>query len=131
VHKVIKNFFSFFGQMQERTLLIVALVWSLIGLFILLVLASFSQPPQLNISQLNDKIGKVVVLNADVASVGYNKDTAFLMLNDSTGEISAVFFGSPKYEIIVGDKVAIKGKVQLYKGEIEIVVQELSCLTCQ
>jgi uncharacterized membrane protein YhaH (DUF805 family) len=76
VHKVIKNFFSFFGQMQERTLLIVALVWSLIGLFILLVLASFSQPPQLNISQLNDKIGKVVVLNADVASVGYNKDTA-------------------------------------------------------
>jgi DNA/RNA endonuclease YhcR with UshA esterase domain len=131
VHKVIKNFFSFFGQMQERTLLIVALVWSLIGLFILLVLASFSQPPQLNISQLNDKIGKVVVLNADVASVGYNKDTAFLMLNDSTGEISAVFFGSPKYEIIAGDKVAIKGKVQLYKGEIEIVVQELSCLTCQ
>jgi DNA/RNA endonuclease YhcR with UshA esterase domain len=117
--------------MQERTLLIVALVWSLIGLFILLVLASFSQPAQLTINQLGDKVGKVVIVNANVASVGYNKDTAFLMLNDSTGEISAVFFGNPKYEIIEGDKVAIKGKVQLYKGEIEIVVQELSCLTCQ
>jgi DNA/RNA endonuclease YhcR with UshA esterase domain len=117
--------------MQERTLLIVALVWSLIGLFILLVLASFSQPPQLNISQLNDKIGKVVVLNANIASVDYKQDTVFLSLEDSTGNIPAVFFGSPKYEIIVGDSVAVKGKVQLYKGEIEIVVQELSCLTCQ
>ncbi|MCX6775023.1 MAG: OB-fold nucleic acid binding domain-containing protein [DPANN group archaeon] len=117
--------------MQERTLLIVALVWSLIGLFILLVLASFAQPPQPTISQLGDNVGKVVVLNANVTSIDYKQDTVFFSLEDSTGNISAIFFGNPKYEIIVGDYVAVKGKVQLYKGDVEIVVQELSCLTCQ
>jgi DNA/RNA endonuclease YhcR with UshA esterase domain len=117
--------------MKENKFLIIALVWSLIGLFILLVLASFSQPPQLTISQLNDKIGKVVVLNVNIVSVDYKQDTVFLSLEDSTGSIPAIYFGNPKYEIIVGDSVAVKGKVQLYKGDVEIVVQELSCLTCQ
>ena len=117
--------------MKEHKFLIIALIWSLIGLFILLVLATFSQPPQLTISQLNDKVGKVVILNANVASVDYKQDTVFLSLEDSTGSIPAIFFGNPKYEIIAGDSVAVRGKVQMYKGELEIVVQELSCLTCQ
>ncbi len=117
--------------MKENKFLIIALVWSLIGLFILLVLASFSQPPQPTISQLGDNVGKVVVLNANVTSVNYKQDTVFLTLEDLTGSIPAIYFGNPKYEIIIGDFVAVKGKVQLYKGDVEIVVQELSCLTCQ
>jgi DNA/RNA endonuclease YhcR with UshA esterase domain len=95
------------------------------------VLASFSQPQQLTISLLENNVGKVVVLNANVASVDYKQDIVFLNLEDSTGNIPAIFFGNPKYEIIVGDSIAVKGKVQMYKGELEIVVQELSCLTCQ
>jgi len=103
----------------------------LIGLFILMLIANYSQPTQLSISQLEDKVGKIVSVTATVNSASYKEDVVFLTLKDPTGKISAVFFGSPKEDIIEGDEVAVKGKVQLYKGELEIVIQELICLSCQ
>ena len=117
--------------MKERVLLVIALVWSLIGLFILMLIANYSEPPQLSVSQLEDKVGKIVAVNAEVDSISYKQDTVFLTLKDSTGTIAGVFFGNPKYEIIESDSVAVKGKVQLYKGDLEIVIQELVCLSCQ
>ena len=117
--------------MRERTFLIIAVIWSLVGLFVLLLLASFAQPPQLKISDLEQNVGKIVQLNnVSVSAISYGKDTVFLKLRDSTGEISAVYFGTPEYEIIENDAVAVKGKVQLYKGNIEIVIQELACWSC-
>ena len=118
--------------MQERTFTVIALIWSLVGLFVLLLLASYSQPPQVKINELEGNIGKIVVLeNVSVSSISYKEDTVFLKLKDSTGEISAVFFGAPKYEIIKNDNITVKGKVQLYKGDLEIVIQELACLSCK
>ena len=117
--------------MEERTFLVIAVIWSLVGLFILLLLANFTQPPQLSIAELENNIGKIVVLNdTSVSSVSYKSDAVFMTLEDSTGNISAVYFGNPKYEIIKNDKVAVTGKVQLYKGNIEIIIQELACLSC-
>mgnify|MGYP006266501385 CR=1 FL=1 len=111
--------------------LIIAVIWSLIGLFALLLLANFAQPPELKISDLDSNVGKIVALNnVSVSSVSYKSDVVFMTLRDSSGEISAVFFGNPKYEIIENDMVAVKGKVQLYKGNTEIVIQELACLSC-
>ena len=75
-------------------------------------------------------VGKIVSVSADVSSIDYKEDTVFLKLRDSSGEISAVYFGNPKYEIISGDSVAVKGKVQLYKGDLEIIIQDLACLSC-
>jgi RecJ-like exonuclease len=118
--------------MKEKKFLIVALVWSLIGLFALLLLANFAKPPTLSIADLEQNIGKIVQLNnVSINSISYSKDAVFLELKDFSGEIKAVYFGRPKYEIIVGDIVAIKGKVQLYKGDCEIVIQELTCLSCK
>lgn len=117
--------------MRERTFLIIAVIWSLVGLFVLLLLASFAQPPQLKISDLGQNVGKIVSVSANVSSISYKSDTVFLKLRDSTGEIDAVYFGNPKYEIVEKDKVTVKGKVQLYKGDLEIVIQELACSSCK
>jgi len=117
--------------MRERTFLIIAVIWSLIGLFVLLLLASFAEPPKLNVSELESQIGKIVELDAvNVASISYKEDAVFLTLEDSTGKISAVYFGNPKYEIIENDRIAVKGKVQLYKGDLEIIIEDLACLSC-
>ena len=118
--------------MKERTFLIIAAIWSLVGLFVLLLLGSFAQPPIVKISDLQNNIGKIVQLNdARVSSISSHEGTVFLTLEDSTGKIDAVYFGSPTYEIIEDDVVAVKGKVQLYKGDLEIVIQELACLSCK
>ena len=118
--------------MEERTFIIVALLWALLGLFILLLLANFSQPPQVQISGLEDKVGKVVQLNSvSVESINYKEDAVFLKLNDSTGTILGVYFDKPPFDLVAKDVVAVKGKVQLYKGDLEIVIGELRCLSCQ
>ncbi len=117
--------------MQERTFLIIAVIWSLIGLFVLLLLASFAEPPKLAVSELEGQVGKIVELDAvNVTSVSYKEDTIFLKLEDSTGKISAVYFDKPKFDLIENDVVSVRGKVQLYKGDLEIIIQELICLSC-
>jgi DNA/RNA endonuclease YhcR with UshA esterase domain len=95
-----------------------------------LLLANFAQPPQLKVSDLENNVGKIIVLDANVSSASYKSDAVFMTLKDSTGQISAVYFGNPKYEIIKGDVISVKGKVQLYKGDLEIIIQELTCLSC-
>jgi DNA/RNA endonuclease YhcR with UshA esterase domain len=117
--------------MQERTFLLLAVLWSLIGLFILILLVNFAQPSVLQISDLEENVGKIVQLdNLAVASVSYKTDTVFLTLEDPTGKMSAVYFDKPKFDLLKGDLVSVRGKVQLYKGNLEIVIQELICLSC-
>ncbi|MEM2874327.1 MAG: OB-fold nucleic acid binding domain-containing protein [Candidatus Nanoarchaeia archaeon] len=118
--------------MRDRTFVIIALIWSLVGLFLLLLIANFAQPPQLKISELEGKIGKVVQLSPVVVeSISYKSDVVFLKLNDSTGTILGVYFDEPPFDLVAKDIVSVKGKVQMYKGELEIVIGELKCLSCQ
>jgi len=117
-------------MMQEYRLLAIALIWSVAGLMILLLLAIYAEPQQLQIAGLETEIGKIVAVTAEVESVSYKEDTFFMTLSDNTGKIKTVFFGNPSSEIIRGDSVAVKGKIQLYRGNLEIVIQELRCLSC-
>src|SRR3990172_2177797 len=117
-------------MMQEHRLLAIALIWSVAGLMILLLLAIYAEPQQLQIAGLETEIGKIVAVTAEVESVSYKEDTVFMTLSDNTGKIKTVFFGNPSSEIIRGDSVAVKGKIQLYRGNLEIVIQELRCLSC-
>jgi exonuclease VII large subunit len=116
--------------MDDKKFLFISLMLSLIGLFALVLIATFSAPPVMQIEDLENSIGKVVAIKADVAGISYKPDVVFLNLGDSSGEIKAVFFGDPGFDLIRGDEVAVKGKVQVYRGDLEIVIQELRCLSC-
>ena len=117
--------------MRDSTLIKISLAWALIGIFILLSLAAFAEPQQRQISDLNDNVGKTVVVFADIKGISYKTDVVFLTLQDSTGEIPGVFFGNQESTLSAGDSVAAKGKIQMYRGELEIVVQEIICTGCK
>lgn len=117
--------------MRDSTLIKISLAWALIGIFILLSIAAFAKPQQLQISDLNDNVGKTVVVFANIKDIGYKTDVVFLTLQDATGEIPGVFFGNQKNELSAGNSIAVKGKIQMYRGELEIVVQEIICTNCQ
>lgn len=102
--------------MQERTFTVIALIWALVGLFILILLASFAQIPQLNISELDNHVGKIVELDdVTVTSVSYKEDTVFLKLEDSTGKISAVYFDKPPFDLIENDAISVREKSSCIK----------------
>jgi DNA/RNA endonuclease YhcR with UshA esterase domain len=116
--------------MPGKKFLIVSLLLSIVGLLILVMLAVMAEPEYYKISELDTKIGKIVALDVSVDYISYSDDAVFLTLSDETGTIKAVFFGDPTDDIIRDDKIAVKGKIASYKGELEIVIQELKCLNC-
>jgi len=116
---------------MHKNLLVVSLIWALSGLFILLLISMFTPIPQAKISDLSSSIGKTVIVSAEVTDISYSKNAVFVDLADETGNTTAVFFGNVETGVIRGDRVAVKGKIQLYKGDTELIIQELRCLVCQ
>ena len=115
--------------MRNQTLT-VSVIWSLSGLLILLLISLFFPTPQIKISDMDANIGKTVIISADVSSISYSEKTTFLTLSDGTGKIPAVFFSQVENGVTKGDKVAVKGKIQLYQGDPELIISELRCLSC-
>ena len=111
--------------------LVISLIWALLGLFMLLLISLFLPIPQIKISDLDVNIGKTVIVSAEVTGISYSKNAVFVGLADETGKTTAVFFGNVETGVLAKDKVAVKGKVQMYKGDIELIIEELRCLVCQ
>jgi aspartyl-tRNA synthetase len=116
--------------MKDRKLLVIALAWSLIGIFLLILVALFSEPEKILVKDLQDNLGKTVVLEGEVTKATYLDTVTFIDLSDDTGNALIVLFKQQTYEVISGDVIAVKGKVQLYQDEIELVADEIICMTC-
>ncbi|MGB9675194.1 MAG: OB-fold nucleic acid binding domain-containing protein [Candidatus Nanoarchaeia archaeon] len=116
--------------MHVKKLLIICLIWIVLGLFGLFLLSAFLEPQEISLADLEKSIGKTAIIKARVENITYKENVVFLKLTDGVNKRNAVFFGNPVYEIIQGDYVAIKGVVQIYKGEPEIIIKELACLSC-
>ena len=116
---------------MQKKILTISLIWALLGLFILSLISIFLPTPQIKISDLDENIGRTVLVSAEVTGISYSKNAVFVDLADETGNVTGVFFGTFENSVIRGDKVAVKGKVQLYNGDTELVIQELVCLICQ
>lgn len=107
-----------------------AIVWSIIGLFSLLVIASFSEPKEVKIIHLGDNIGKTVLISGEVTSVNYKENVNFINLKDNSAEILVVAFGDINQELRTGNIISVVGKVEIYSSELEIIAKEINCLKC-
>jgi aspartyl/asparaginyl-tRNA synthetase len=116
--------------MKDNTFLKISLAWSLIGLFALLLLAYFSQPQTIKISDMEQNVGKSVVLFGTVESASYKDKASFIEISDETGNTTAVLFENPTNKTKAGDRIGVKGKVQFYKNNFELVADEIRCVKC-
>jgi len=116
--------------MKDRKLLVISLAWSLIGIFLLMLVAIFTEPQETLIANLEENLGKTVIVNGDVTKATYKENVAFIDIKDKTGKVSVVLFEKPAYQVVSGDAISVKGKVQIYKDELEIVADEIACLAC-
>ncbi|MBI2041109.1 MAG: OB-fold nucleic acid binding domain-containing protein [DPANN group archaeon] len=115
--------------MQDKTLIKIALAWSLLGLFILMLIAAYSEPKTIKISEMEQNVGKTAVIFGHVERAKYGK-TSFVELSDNTGNTTAVIFDNPQNKTKAGDYIGIKGKIQTYMGNLEIIADEIRCVKC-
>lgn len=116
--------------MKDHTLIKLSLAWSLIGLFVLILLASAAKPPLIKISQIENYVGKTVIIQGEVLKVTYKETVSFIDVKDETGKISIVVFNRLDKKFGLGDLIAVKGQIKVYKGDLELIASEIFCTKC-
>ena len=119
--------------MDDRKLTKISFVIAIFGLVSLFSLTQILQPESLSISELKDSdVGKVVTTNAVIGSINNKDNNLFLTLSDGDSELRAVYWysdakNSPEaYNLKKGDSVSVTGQIEIYRGELEIIVKKVS-----
>jgi DNA/RNA endonuclease YhcR with UshA esterase domain len=106
----------------------IAITVAIVGIVALFLIVKFTQQDTVKIASLKE--GEVARVSGTISSVYISKDSnAFIKMSDETGEISIVAFKSSNidlvYSLAVGDQIEALGKVQEYKGALEIIAKEI------
>ena len=116
--------------MKDSLLLKIALIWTVLGIFILFFVSTYFEPEEVIISDLSLHVNKAVYVKGTISEVSYKETVSFIDLEDDSGKIDVVLFELPKQSLKTGDFIKVKGKVTIYKGNLEIIAQEILCLNC-
>jgi len=116
--------------MDDKTLVRISLIWSLIGILVLIAISLFAKPPTVSISALEDYLGKEVVIEGLVGDTTYQEDFSFIELKSKYDKVTVFAFENLDKKVYKNDEIRVKGKVQTYKGELEIIANEISCIKC-
>ncbi len=122
--------------MENSNLLALAAALSLLGLLLLAYAAQSASPQKLQIPEINSShVGKFVESEGEISSIYAHNGNYFITL--CSGDcISVVIFKSDVsamsthetniYLLRKNDRISVRGKVQDYKGQLEIVASGLA-----
>lgn len=112
--------------MDEKRLKNIALIVGCFGLFGLFFLSKVIVPPEFLVSDLNEAmIDNPVRLSGSISNLRNLKTVSMASLDDGSGKVILVSFDGFPDGIITNDEVVVDGKVQVYNGELEIIVSEI------
>ena len=120
--------------MNDRTLLAASLGISIIGLLLLGIGVALKEPRHTEIGSVteSDK-GDLVVLDGTATDVRYNGNHLFFKVTDGTGKISVVMFendivrqGFYALDVTEGTRIRAEGRIEVYKGILELVARRLT-----
>lgn len=106
----------------------ISIIVAILGLIGLFFITRVSSEQVISIEDL--KIGQMERITGMVTSSYVSREGhTFLKVADNTGEIKVVAFEGSNIEIApeleVGDEVSVFGKVEEYKGEMEIIANDI------
>jgi len=107
----------------------ISIAIAVLGIIALFFITQFNNETIVKIKDL--KIGQIGTISGMVTSIYVSKDdNVFLKISDNTGGIDVVVFKSSNidlaYELENGDQVAVLGRVDDYKGKLEIIAKEIN-----
>lgn len=101
---------------------------SLICLGILLIIAKNSEPELKSIREIDKSFeDKKIRITGEVVKFAQREKVAFIDIKDSTGTIKGVVFD--KIDLNNKDIIEISGNIEIYNGELEIIVGRIKVLS--
>jgi exonuclease VII large subunit len=114
--------------MRDETLLKLSLGIAVLGLIGLFIASQQTTPTGYAIAQLGDNtMGQTVKVTGTVSTVKTTTEGhSFITLRDQTGSIQVVVFSGSKIDAPEqGQKIEVIGRLQEYKGKLEIVAEQI------
>ena len=113
--------------MNDKLLLKLSFFASSLGIFGLFLLSSSVSLEPFEIGSIGeDLVDGVLLVRGEIVSVSQRSSLTLFVVEDSSGRMDMVFFDSLDLE--VGSFVEVVGKVGLYKGNLQVVVEDIRFL---
>lgn len=113
--------------MQEKNLFKIALLCSLAGILIILLISENLEIPSLSISEINeDLLDKQVKINGTITRINTYPTLTILNIKDSTGEIKAITFEN--IEVEENALVEVTGIIKEYRSLLELEIKQLKLI---
>ena len=107
--------------MNETQLLRICLGVATLGIISLFFLAETLEAKEIGISSITpDYVGQTVSVSGTVSKITIGNGMTFITLEDD-GELFPVVFFQEVEDVFSEHKIAVSGKVQEYKGRLQIV----------
>ncbi|MFB6145953.1 MAG: OB-fold nucleic acid binding domain-containing protein [Candidatus Nanohaloarchaea archaeon] len=112
--------------MREKDIYRISTLLGLIGIVLLYLSGQALSVKTVSIGSIGpESTGKKVAISGRITDYTESGGNEFMTLKDGTGKIKVVRFDALK-SFGKGSRVDVKGSVQLYHGELEIVADSIS-----
>jgi RecJ-like exonuclease len=106
----------------------ISIITAVIGIVALYIISTLLTEETVDIEEL--QIGQMERISGMVTSLYVSRDDhVFMKVSDETGEITVVAFESSNidqaYDLEVGERVSVLGRVDEYEGDLEIIAKEI------
>lgn len=101
-----------------------SIIFSIAGIILLYFIVSISKPAQIKLSEIKDFEGKKIITKGyvnEITETKYKNQIITIQNNNS----SVIVFSEEKKDLEYGDLIKVKGEVQKYKNDFEIIVENI------
>ena len=114
--------------MEEKSLLRLALICSLVGIIVLFFISESMEIKEKNINEINkDNVGEDIKIKG-IVSKSTDKGKIILLDIIQPETITIVLFKDSDFNISTGTKVEITGEIDEFNGQLEIIGNEVKIL---
>lgn len=107
--------------MEENKLYLIALAFSLIGIFIIFLVGETTDIKQINISDINQNLlNQQIKIIANTTKVKNTPGLLIADIQDSTGNTTMIASEPAKLYLQKNQQIEVIGKIKEYKGKLEI-----------
>ena len=115
--------------MQEKTLLKISLITSLVGILILLIILDKIDVSGSNINAINKTfLDKQVKIKGEITRIAETPGLYIMNVKDNTGNIDVIIFKEDILDLEKGNVVEIEGQVAEYQSKMEIIAKKIVIL---
>lgn len=102
-----------------------SVLMSVLGLSLMYASSLYIEPPKVDIGSIDSSWnGRPVTVEGEIQRYINASGNAFIDLGDTTGNIAVLKFEDAP-ELSKGERIAVEGNVELYRGEIEIIADKI------